>query len=472
MIPRQRRLPLEAMGQVSPSLTHHDKHAHLVMSGNEATMNTLRDAGSRFAAWRPLAQRDFRLLWFGQTISSLGDQFYLVALPWLILQLTGSGLKLGAVLLAATIPRVAFQLVGGAVSDRVPPHKLMLASNVLRGVVCAILTALTILGVLQLWHLFVLAAAFGTVDAFFYPALRTFIPNIVQTEQLAPANALLQGANMLVKFMGPSLAGLIIAGAGIGLAFGFDTVSFFIAALCLVLMNRKSTVASVSAAMESSASGPLELSGVVNQTATPKPRLIASIGEGLGYAWRDPVLRSLIIMVAVIEFSFAGPFTIGLASLAKEKFAGDSTTFGALLSALGGGLLLGTMLAGGLKTSLRLGTILIPLSVALSVLLLVLGLAPNVYLACLLTGTMGAIGGYLQVLIMVWLQTKPDPQMRGRVFSIVLLCGFGLTPLSYVIAGALTQISVNFMFIATAAFLLVVTLFCALSGITRGLSDA
>jgi hypothetical protein len=199
---------------------------------------------------------------------------------------------------------------------------------------------------------------------------------------------------------------------------------------------------------------------------------MASIGEGLRYTWSDPVIRSLIIMVAVIEFSFAGPFTVGLASLANDKFAGGSTTFGALLSSLGGGLLLGTMLAGGLKSSLRLGTILIPMSVALGGLLLVLGLVSNVYLACLVTATMGAIGGYLQVLLAVWLQTKPEPQMRGRVFSVVLLAGFGLTPLSYVIAGALTQISVNFMFIATAGFLLVVTSFCALSGLTRGLREA
>src|SRR5258705_3842379 len=124
--------------------------------------------GRRFGTWQPLLQRDFRLLWVGQSISCLGDQFYLVALPWLILQLTGSSLKLGAVMLAATIPRVAFQLLGGAASDRVPPHKLMLVSNLLRGVVCAILTGLAIQGWLRLWHLFVLTAAFGTVDAFFY----------------------------------------------------------------------------------------------------------------------------------------------------------------------------------------------------------------------------------------------------------------------------------------------------------------
>src|ERR1043165_3876742 len=225
------------------------------MAASASIIHSLSGRARKLTAWQPLAQRDFRLLWVGQTISLLGDQFYLVALPWLILQLTGSGLKLGAVLLAATIPRVAFQLVGGAFSDRISPHKLMLASNVLRGVICAVLTTLAILGVLQLWHLFVLAAAFGTMDAFFYPALRTFIPNIVETEQLAQANALLQGANTLIKFVGPSLAGLFIASAGIGLAFGFDTVSFFIAAMCLVLMKLKSTA-------------------VVDQTATRKPSLV------------------------------------------------------------------------------------------------------------------------------------------------------------------------------------------------------
>jgi len=78
----------------------------------------------------------------------------------------------------------------------------------------------------------------------------------------------------------------------------------------------------------------------------------------------------------------------------------------------------------------------------------------------------------MQVLIAVWLQTKPDAQMRGRVYSVVLLCGYGLTPLSYAIAGALTQISVTFMFVATAIFLLVTTLLCALSGFTRGLTQA
>src|SRR5437016_10779190 len=131
-----------------------------------ATTSTIRLLASRsrnFAALQPLVLRDFRLLFIGQGVSLLGDQFYLVALPWLVLQLTGSGLALGTILLAATVPRMVFLLVGGAASDWLSPHKLMVASNALRSVVCAILTALVLFKAVSLWYLFVLAAAFGTL---------------------------------------------------------------------------------------------------------------------------------------------------------------------------------------------------------------------------------------------------------------------------------------------------------------------
>ena len=414
----------------------------------------------RFAMWRPLAVRDFRLLWIGQSFSLLGDQFYLVALPWLILQLTGSGTVLGTVLLAATVPRVLFQLVGGAVSDRISPRKLMIASNVLRAVVCAVLTALIVGGGVRLWHLIALAAFFGTVDAFFVPALKTFIPTVVNEDQLAASNALLQGTNMLTKFLGPSLAGLIISGVGIGAAFGLDAFSFVFVAFCLLLISR----------------GPNTAANAEQETTGARPaargNLLASIREGWSYSLREPVIRALIIIITVVEFAFAGPLTVGLASLADNKFAGGSTAFGAMLSALGGGLLLGTLLASSAKSSSRLGTLMLPLTVALGLGLLLLGVAPNVYWACALNAAMGIIAGYLQVLIAVWLQTKSDPQMRGRVFSIVLLFGYGLTPLSYVIAGLLTQVGVSFMFIATGAFLLAATVVCAAGGVVDKLKEA
>lgn len=105
---------------------------------------------NRPALLRPLAAPGFRLLWLGESISALGDQFYLVALPWLTLQMTGSGLALGTVLMAAAIPRALFVLVGGALSDRAAPRALILASNAVRAVLVAILTAVVLRGSTQL----------------------------------------------------------------------------------------------------------------------------------------------------------------------------------------------------------------------------------------------------------------------------------------------------------------------------------
>ena len=141
------------------------------------------------ALLRPLRIRDFRLLFTGETISVLGDQFHFIALTWLALQLTGSGLVLGTVLMTAAIPRAAFMLLGGAFSDRFSPRTLMLLSNVIRGIAVGILAALVLSGRAELWHLYVLAGIFGIVDAFFYPAMNTIVPMLVPERQLAPANA-------------------------------------------------------------------------------------------------------------------------------------------------------------------------------------------------------------------------------------------------------------------------------------------
>ena len=369
----------------------------------------------------------------------LGDQFYLVALLWLVLQMTGSDLAVGTIMMAATIPRMVFLLVGGAVSDWLSPHKLMVASNVFRSLVCAILTALVLLKSVSLWHLFVLAAAFGTLDAFFAPALKSFIPALLDDETLVAGNSLLQGSNMLAKFIGPSLAGFIIAVAGTAMAFALDTVSFIFVTACLLLMRTKRVTAAGS--------------------AEPKrTKLFASILEGLRYTLRDPAIRSLIILLGVIEFAFAGPLTVGLAALANSRFAGGSKAFGIMLSTLGGGFLLGTIVANWFKRA-RIGYATFVGALVLGGLLALLGVAPNLFWACVLLAVIATIGGFLQVLNAVWFQTRPDPQMLGRVMSVVMLFGFGLTPLSYVIAGALIKVSTSLMFAANGVFLLVAVLF-------------
>ncbi len=409
------------------------------MVASSSSILSLANRARNFSGWRPLASRDFRLLFVGQAISLLGDQFYLVALLWLVLQMTGSDLAVGTIMMAATIPRMVFLLVGGAVSDWLSPHKLMVASNAFRSLVCAILTALVLLKAVSLWQLFVLAAAFGTLDAFFAPALKSFIPALLDDETLVAGNSLLQGSNMLAKIIGPSLAGFIIAVAGTAMAFALDTVSFVFVTACLLVMRTKRVTAEGS--------------------ATPKrTKLFASILDGLRYTLRDPAIRSLIILLGVIEFAFAGPLTVGLAALANSRFEGGEMAFGIMLSTLGGGFLLGTIIANWFKGS-RIGFATFIAGLVLAVLLVLLGIAPNLLWACVLLGTMATIGGFVQVLNAVWFQTRPDPKMLGRVMSVVMLFGFGLTPLSYVIAGALIKISTPLMFTANGVFLLVAVLF-------------
>src|SRR5438270_3850699 len=116
-----------------------------IMVASTSTIRLLAGRARNLSAWQPLALRDFRLLFIGQAVSLLGDQFYLIALSWLVLHdLTGSGLALGTILSAATVPRMIFLLIGGAASDQLSPHKLMVASNGLRSIVCATLTLLVL----------------------------------------------------------------------------------------------------------------------------------------------------------------------------------------------------------------------------------------------------------------------------------------------------------------------------------------
>lgn len=413
------------------------------MIADTPAKRSLGSYARRFTAGQLLVGRDFRLLWLGQSVSIFGDQFYLVALPWLALYLTGSSLTLGSVLLTGTLARVAFQLLGGAISDMVSHRKMMIVSSAVRALVCAVLSILVLSHQIRLWHLFIIVAIFGMADAFFAPALRAFVPAVVARENLVAGNSLLNGSSLLAMFIGPSLAGLVIASAGTGGAFAIDTGSFVFVSICLFLMRGR----------------PLTVSDP-QKTTTKTSRgshLLKSIWEGLSYSWRDPTLRALIIMTAAVEFAFAGPFTVGLAALAI-KFAGGATAFGAMLSSLGAGLVIGVLVVNSLHARFSFERSIRWLMTGLGIGLTLLGLMPNVIWACVLMAVIGMISGYLQVLVSTWLQTKSNPQMRGRVMSVVMLSAYGLTPLSFVLTGVLTQrVSVSFMFLVIG-ILLVITL--------------
>src|SRR5574342_1431835 len=179
--------------------------------------------------------RNFRLLWIGERLSLLGDQFYMIALPWLVLTLTGNALAVGTVFALAGIPRALFMLVGGALTDRFTPRRLMINSNLARMVLTGLLAVLVAMNLIQLWMLYVLALFFGLADAFFFPAQTSIVPQLVDKDQLQQGNAMIQGTATLSLLVGPILAGRLISWLdggtmhstfGIALAFALDSLSF------------------------------------------------------------------------------------------------------------------------------------------------------------------------------------------------------------------------------------------------------
>jgi MFS family permease len=400
----------------------------------------------RFPLWRPLSSRDFRLLFVGQSVSLFGDQFYLVALTWLTLQLTGSGLALGTVLIVGGAARGVFQLVGGAVSDRLSLRAILLFSNVVRALVSAALTAVIFFDVTRYWHLILLSLVFGLVDAFFHPAFLAFIPRLIEKDQLTAGNALMRGTNRLMGMIGPAAAGLVIYRVSMASAFALDAATFVFAAATVWMMREPRLPASPSPEL--------------NREESTLTGLLGSISEGLKYAWRDPLIRALLGVVAAVEFSFVGASGVGLAVLAKDRFSGGEATspggaaFATILSALGAGALIGMIVAGSIQMPRRRGRLVAGLSFMIGLGLLLLGFAPNVLTAAIVFGFVGLGGGMANIIILAWIQSRTDSHMLGRVMALVMFAVSVIEPLSLALAGLVADYNVTLMFAGAGVILL------------------
>ena len=400
----------------------------------------------------PLRERNFRLLWLGETISLAGDHFYFVALPFLILELTGSDLAVGTVLMTAAFPRAILMLVGGAVTDRYTPRDVMLASNVCRGLLVALLAALLVSDTVAVWHLYAVALAFGTADAFFFPAFTAIVPRVVpDTTKLAPANGLLQTSANTTTLVGPAAGGVVVASLGTAAALGFDVMTFAVSALMLWLI-RLAPRAGASAA----------------EPGAARTQVAAAIREGLGYVWQDGGLRVLVVTAAVIGFASQGPLVVGLTTLADERFAGP-TSFGAMISAAGGGAIAGSLAGGLIGARLNRRLALVVSWTATGFVIAGLGFAESVAFAAVLAGVMGAGGAVVNVVLMTWLQSRTEPALLGRVMSVVMFAAVGLTPLSYAVAGLVAETHVTAMFVGSGALVVLVATTAAASGALRRL---
>jgi MFS family permease len=397
-------------------------------------------------------------LWIGQSISLFGDQFYLIALSWLTLSISKSGIILGTVLMIAGLSQALFQLVGGAVGDRVSPRTLMLGSDILRAAITAVVTLIIFLDSIQVWHLYVIAGLFGAVEAFFYPAYMSAIPMLVAGDHLPAGNALLRGTRHLMGFVGRPVAGLVIRYVGLYVAFAIDAMTFVIAGVTLWMMRLKKGEAEGPASAEERSGGGVNFKS-----------LFRSIGEGLHYTWGNRLIRSLLLFIAVIEFSFVGPSSVGLTVMADLRYGPEAgaAAYGWMLGAFGGGMFAGILIAGSLKVKQRRDRLINWTILIAGLGLALLSFSIQVVWAALIMAVVGLGGGVANITIMSWIQAATEPRVLARVVSLMLFSVSMLEPLSYYLAGVVADYNITFMFVGNGALMVLASLVSILTGSLR-----
>jgi MFS family permease len=369
----------------------------------------------------PLREARYRLWLIGGTISLLGDQFYLVALPWLVLQQTGSAVAMGGILMAGAIPRALLMLMGGAVSDRMSARKIMIATAAARTLCVTVIGILVWLRILRTWELYALAFAFGVADAFAVPAQAAYMPSLVKREQLVAASSVSRSTAQMTTIVGPVPAGFVIKTLGVAWAFFLDAISFlFIIGALWKLPDPP-------------------------ESQTARKAMLHSIVEGIAYVGKDVPLRSLMLLVTILNFSIAGPVSIGLTYLTNTRF-GSPAVYGIMISAVAAGSLLGALLAGVGKIRRR-GVMILLVSLALGVCLGSIGLLWKVWSIASVLLIMGVAAGMVNIHIGAWIMQRIDVAVRGRVASVLMLASFGITPISLAVAGFLVAWSLKLMFL-------------------------
>lgn len=387
---------------------------------------------------RLLANRDFRLLWIGEAISLLGDQFHMIALPWLVLQLTGDAFMMGTVLALAAVPRAIFMLVGGAITDRYSSRNVMLLSNLARMVLVIILSATILTGNIEMSLIYLISLLFGLADAFYFPASQSIVPSLVSKKLLHSANAIVQGTVQISVFLGPMIAGILISLlststptvdgvpglTGIGIAFGFDALTFVVSAMTLWMMSNTFTTDKT-------------------DDNNPEQSILSSIRDGFRYIRNDSLLSKVFIVSVGINFLVNGPLTVGIPVLADTQYPEGAAAFGIIISGFGGGALLGIIMAGALPRPkpAYMGTLIMLAVSTLGLAEVILVATHSTPLATLAVAVAGAGNGYINVMIFTWIQSVTPANMLGRMMSVFMFAGAGTAPIGHAMTGALLTIS-------------------------------
>lgn len=370
----------------------------------------------KVSTFRAFRSRNYRLYFFGQSLSLIGTWMQRTAAYWVIYMKTRSALMLGVAVFATQFPSFLFSLHGGAAADRFDKYKVMLYSQIASMLQAIALTVIVMFTDYTVAEILILSVVLGVINAFDIPARQALVYYMVDSEEdLGNAIALNSSMVNLARLVSPALSGIALETLGAGVCFMINALSF-IAVIASILSMR--------------------LPEFLPQRREKK--VIEEIKEGINYIWSTPELFRVVLMMTLVSL-LVMPYLAMFPEIAKKTLGGNAVTYGYLNSATGVGAICGTMLLASLKPGTNLRKALIVITFILGVGLALFSQA-HVLAYSLIFATIAGFGMMTYTtLVNTILQTSSSEEMRGRVISYFAMAFFGMQPIGALILGSATH---------------------------------
>ena len=369
----------------------------------------------RTRTFRSFQHRNYTLFYFGQLISLTGTWMQHVAQAWLVYRITQSSFMLGLVSATALIPILLFGLHSGILADRVSRYRLFIATQVLAMLQAFILCALTLTGLVQPWHILLLAFLLGMVHALEMPARHSFIAQLVPREDLTNAIALNSSLIHLARFIGPAIAGWLVAWFGEGLVFLINGITFIAVIGALLAMRL-----------------PVRAQVVGQQWHA------AGVWEGLQFAWHNIPIRDALIMVGMISLVGTSAAVL-MPVFITQVLQGGAKSLGLLLGMMGGGSLAGALVLARHKQTADLARGIELFGITGGVGLTLFAFTQNLWLDLLILPVIGFSITTIIVTSNAVIQLSVPNHLRGRVMALYTVTFHGLMPIGILMAGGLAE---------------------------------
>jgi MFS family permease len=364
---------------------------------------------------RALQHRNYQLFFVGQLISLTGTWMQTVAQSWLVYRLTGSAVLLGFVGFSSQVPVFLLAPVGGSVADRYSRRRILVATQTAAMLLALLLAALTLSGLVQVWHVFVLAALLGVVNAFDLPTRQAFVADMVGRQDLINAIALNSSMFNGARMIGPAVAGLLIDTIGEGWCFFANGVSYLAVIAGLLLMS------------------------MTARMRVPLPgSALAGIVEGFRYVKRTGPIRALLLLLGLV--SLVGmPYTVLMPIFADQILHGGPRGLGLLMSTIGLGALVGALTLAAKKGIRGLEHWVALSATGFGVSLILFSLSRSFWLSAVLLLPVGFSVMVEMASSNTLIQSLVPDSLRGRVMAVYSMMFMGMAPLGSLLAGALAH---------------------------------